>query len=437
MPPQTRKSTQRERLIAGMIAAANHSGYAGANVSQVIAYAGVSRPTFYDYFTDKDDCFLAVHRDISERLCEHIRTAVEQAPPARAPQVAVRRLLERAEEEPTRAQFIANEAMAGGPRALDARDGTIREIEQIVERARADLSPRTPSPDLPTQALIGATHWLLSQRLRRGEHDFKGLADELEVWIETYDRPAGEHRWRTLEPGPAPGPSPYVSELPLRPPPPIPSGRSHLSSSEVARNQRWRILFATAETAARKGYAATTVADITTAARVDRRVFYVHFRDKQQAFLAVHELAFQQTMAIAASGFFGADTWPERVWQGIHAATQFIAAHPIAYLIHIESHAAGAPAIQRVEDSHSAFTIFLQDGNQHADQPQSRTAMEGIIAAAFEIGYQQARYRHVRRLTRFTGHATYICLAPFLGPLVANQFVDAQLERWSADDGEV
>ena len=38
-PSQTdRKSTQRERLIAGMVEAARRHGYAGANVSQVISH---------------------------------------------------------------------------------------------------------------------------------------------------------------------------------------------------------------------------------------------------------------------------------------------------------------------------------------------------------------------------------------------------------------
>jgi AcrR family transcriptional regulator len=425
----TRKSTQRKRLIDSMIAAANRDGYAGANVSKVIAGAGVSRPTFYDYFADKDDCFLATHRDISGRLCEHVALAVAQGPPERAPQVAMRRMIERAAEEPARAQFIANEAMAGGPRALDARDETIGQIERIIEAARADLAPGAPTPDLPTRALIGATHWLLAQRLRRGERDLGGLADEIESWLESYERPAGASRWRALEPMPAPAPTPFVLEIPAQPPPPTPSGRSRLSSVEVARNQRWRILFATAEVAARQGYTATTVADITAAARVDKRVFYHHFRDKQQAFLAAHELAFQQTMAIAAGGFFSAEEWPERIWHAIHAATQFVTTHPIAYLVHVESHAVGAPAIQRVEDSHAAFMIFLRDGNQQAAETQTRTAMEAIVAAVFEIGYQLVRHRHARRLEQFAYHITYLTLAPFLGPRAANAFVDGKLPR--------
>ncbi len=415
-----------------MLAVADRDGYSGATVSEVIAHAGVSRPTFYEYFTDKDDCFLALHRDISGRLLEQISDALADAPPERAPQAAVRRLVERAEAEPVQARFLANETMAGGPQAMLERDRTVSEIEKLVEAARIDAPPEADSPDLPTRALIGATHWLLALRLRYGEHELTELADELIRWAESYNRPSGEHRWRTLTPGPSPGVSPYVSELPLLPPSPIPTGRSRLSSGEIARNQRLRILFAAAEVAACKGYTASTVADIIAAAHVDKRVFYTHFRDKQQAFLAVHELAFQQLMAISASAFFSADAWPERIWQGMHAASQFIATHPMAYVVYVESHAVGAPALQRVEDSNAAFTIFLQEGNQHSVKAPGRTAMEAIVAAVFEVGSYHFRHQAVDcpadQLTRYAYHCTYLAIAPFLGPDVANDFVDRKLQ---------
>jgi AcrR family transcriptional regulator len=429
MAPDRRKSTQRERLLAGMLAVADREGYAGANVSQVIAHAGVSRPTFYDYFTDKDDCFLALNRDISERLLLQIRDALDHAPPEQAAQAAVRRLIVRAEAEPVQARFLANVTMAGGPRAILQRDRTVREVEKLVDEARAATPVEVPSPDLPTKALIGATHWLIALRIHRGERDLTAVGDELVRWAEAFNRPTGEHRWRTLEPGPLPGPSPHVSELPLLPPTPIPSGRSRLSRNEIARNQRLRILFATAEVAAEKGYTATTVADITGAARVDKRVFYTHFRDKQQAFLAVHELAFQQLMAVSASAFFSADTWPERVWQAMHAACQFIATHPMPYVVYVESHAVGAPAIQRVEDSNAAFAIFLQEGIQQTANPQTRTALEAIIAAIFEIGSYQFRHRKSSELSRYSFLCAYIALAPFLGVDAASELLaEKQLE---------
>jgi AcrR family transcriptional regulator len=425
-----RRSTQRERLIAGMIASAHRYGYAGANVSRVIAHAGVSRPTFYEYFADKDDCFLAAHRELSRLLIWEIRRAVTAAKPEQAVQAAIRVLIKLSEEYPDRAGFLANEAMAGGWRGLDERDRLIEGIAEVVEQARAKARPRTPTPDLPIQLVFGAGRWLLAPPLRRGERDLTALADDFIGWVESYEMPNGEHRWHLIEPGRDLPPSPHESQISLRPPPAIPPGRSRLSKSEVARNHRERIVYATAMQAAAKGYSVTTISDITAAAGVDRRVFYKHFSDKQQAFLAVHELGIQQLMALSASAFFSATTWPDRIWEAMRASAQFQATQPIiTHIALVESHAVGASAIQRVDDSRAAFTLFLQEGNQHASHPASRTAMEAIAGAIFEICYRQARRGQSDQMSRFTSNGAYIILAPFIGPVAANDFIDQKLRE--------
>lgn len=435
--PTDRKSTQRERLIAGMIAAAHRYGYAGANVSQVIGHAGVSRPTFYEYFEDKDDCFLAAHREISRLLIWEIRRAVAAAAPEQAVQTSIRTLIKLSEEFPDRAGFLANEAMAAGWRGLDERDRLIEEIAQVVEQARAQAPPQTPTPDLPIQLVFGAGRWLLAPPLRRGERDLTALADDFIRWVESYEMPNSEHRWNTLEPGPELPPSPHESQISLLPPPAIPPGRSRLSKSEIARNQHDRILYATATQAATKGYNVTTIADITAAASVDRRVFYKHFSDKQQAFLAVHELGVQQLMALSASAFFSATAWPNRIWEAMRASAQFQVTHPIiTHIALVESHAVGASAIQRIDDSRAAFTLFLQEGNQHTSHPVSRTAMEAIAGAIFEICYRQARQGQSDQMSRLTRNGAFIILAPFIGPAVANEFIDEKLREIAAETAQ-
>lgn len=432
--PPDRKGTQRERLIAGMIVAAHRHGYAGANVSHVIAHAGVSRPTFYEYFSDKDDCFLAAHRDLSKLLIWEIRRAVEAEPPEQAAQAAIRALIRLSEEYPDRASVIVNEAMAAGWRGLDQRDRLMDAIAEIVERRRAQAHPQAPTPDLPIHLVVGAGRWLLAPPLRRGERDLSGLQEEVIAWVESYDSPTGEHRWHTLEPGPEMPPSPHESQLSMHPPRPIPPGRSRLSKSEIARNQRERIMYATAKEAAAKGYNLTTIADITATAGVDRRVFYNHFHDKQQAFLAVHELGVQQLMALSASAFFSARAWPERVWEAMRAAGQFQATHPVvAHIALVESHAVGASAIQRIDDSRAAFTLFLQEGNQQTDRPASRTAMEAIAGAVFEICYQRARRGRSYEMSRLTRNGVYVVIAPFIGPAAANEFIDAKMSEAEAE----
>lgn len=426
-----RKHTQRERLLIGMLSTAVRKGYAGANVAEVIAHAGVSRPTFYEYFADKDDCFLAVHREISGKLLARVSNALQAEPPERAVQAGVRALILGAEAEPEATRFLVNETLAAGPRVLDQRDSTIKRIEQLIDRTRATASPKAPTPDLPTRALIGGIWGLLAPRLRRNEHDFRGLADEVADWLDCYRQPTESHRWRTLDPGPPLPPSGHVAELTLRAPPPLPPGRPSLSSAEVARNQRERILYATADVAARKGYSAATIADITTTAGVDRRVFYANFHDKQQAFLAIHELAFQQMMAVCASAFFSGSSWAERVWEGLHAGTYFNACYPVlSHIGYVEAHAVGSPAIQRVEDSHAAFTIFVQEGYLHTTAPPARSVLDLIAATIFEMGYHQARRHQIRQFPRLTPHATYLVLTPFLGREPANDFIDQKLRQY-------
>src|SRR5213596_3561078 len=50
--------TQRERMLDAMARAVAAKGYAKVTVSDVVALAGVSRRTFYEHFSDKEECFL-------------------------------------------------------------------------------------------------------------------------------------------------------------------------------------------------------------------------------------------------------------------------------------------------------------------------------------------------------------------------------------------
>ena len=50
---------QRSRMLAAASEAVDEVGYARMTIAQVIGRARVSRKTFYDVFTDREDCFLA------------------------------------------------------------------------------------------------------------------------------------------------------------------------------------------------------------------------------------------------------------------------------------------------------------------------------------------------------------------------------------------
>jgi AcrR family transcriptional regulator len=430
MAQTRRKGMQRERLLQGMVVAANRGGYAGANISAVIAAAGVSRPTFYEYFSDRDDCFQACIGDVQNQLSATIEDALSGQAADTAAAAAIQALVGYASAEPARARFLMAESMSGGTRALDARDRGIAGIATSIEGVQGDAPGGAQVADLEARVLVATVYRMIATRLRRGEIAVAKLAEELLGWVAAYQRPSRELRWQKLTALPPPGHSPHVPDVPVHQMQEVlPPGRPRISEQEVAENHRLRILYATARMAKEKGYSTTTVADITRLASVDGSAFYRLFSDKQDAFIAVHELGFQQVMDVTAKAFFSAESWPERSWEAGRALTQLLQDNPlVAHVGFVEAYAVGPRAVQRIEDSHTAFMFFLQEGllqRPQANAP-SRAALEAIVAAIFEIVYLQTRGRKPQ-IAGMLAHIAHIWLTPFMGAEATDAFIDAQL----------
>ena len=422
--------TLRQRLLDGLFAVAYEGGYTASNVSAVIAEAAVSRPTFYDFFADRDDCFVATIAYASERLMEAVAAALEDRPAAEALGATVEAVVAFASAEPAVARFLMSESMTGGPRALDARDDSLRRLAALVLEAQSGLGPEESVADVELGVLLGGMFRVLATRLRRGEPAISRVADDLLAWVASYARPASELRWGGLEPAPRAPRSPHVPDVPIQEmPSALPQGRPRLTEEQIAENHRLRILYATARMAERKGYSATTVSDISELAKLDKHVFYRLFSDKQDAFMSVHELGFQQVMEVTSSAFFSVSGWPERSWEGGRALTGLLEANPlVAHVGFVEAHAVGPGAVQRIEDSHVAFMFFLQEGLVYRRQeaPPSRIAMEAIITTIFEIVYRQSRLAGTPDVAPMLPHIAHIWLTPFLGSEDADAFIDGR-----------
>lgn len=61
MASTDRGSQHRLRLLEGMYLAVARKGYADVTIADVVAEAGVSKRTFYEHFTSKQDCLLACY----------------------------------------------------------------------------------------------------------------------------------------------------------------------------------------------------------------------------------------------------------------------------------------------------------------------------------------------------------------------------------------
>ena len=130
-----------------MAQALAEQGYARATVEDVIANAGTSRKTFYEFFDDKEDCLLAAYDAASERLWE---AGVEAATgagewPARV-RAAVAAALELLAAEPFTARLFTLEARAAGA-AIAARQHA--DTERAAALLRAGREGRPAALDLP------------------------------------------------------------------------------------------------------------------------------------------------------------------------------------------------------------------------------------------------------------------------------------------------
>jgi AcrR family transcriptional regulator len=421
------RATQRSRLIAGMIAVANRDGYAASTVSAVIAEAKVSKPTFYEYFQDREACFAAAQSSVEARLLDEVRCAVAAGAPEAAVGAGIGAVLAFAGSQPELARFLTNESLAAGSSILDAREQGTVELARAIESVLADAPPDALSPDIPIAVVIGGIYRLLASRLRRGEPTSGSLRQDLLDWIGCYEVPTGEHRWRGPPPSVTFPASPHVPRRFLAPEP-LPPGRPSLTQPEVEANQRQRIMFAASTLADEKGYAGTTITEIAKRARVDLRTFYALFSEKPDVFLAIQERGFQEVMSVAAAAYFAAETWPERCWAGGLAFLQFFEAfRGFGRAGIVETHAVpGGP--QRLDDIYRAFTVFLEEGVQYSTKPTppSRIAMEAIVATYFEIVYREVRAG--RPPAPSFPSISHLWYTPFLGPSETNRFIDEQLD---------
>lgn len=426
---RARKASQRRRLIDATIEVVAEQGYAGAGIGRVIACAGVSRPTFYDYFGDREECFAAALDEVREKLVGNVVVALSTERPELAAAGAVAELVSFARDESPMAHALFGEAVAAGPRALDARDLTMLEIERVIEGAYAPLGAEALVPDIPARIVLGAVSRLLGFRLRRrSETELSGLRAELLRWVKSYTRPLGEHRWRALAAtANSHGMLSTSGAQIVHAQPPARPLRRGPRVAEDAEQRRRRVLLALAELASEKGYAAVTVAEIGALAGVEVRSFYRLFGGKREAITALGEFYFQHMMALAAGAFFSAGAWPERVVAAKTALAGCVEQNPaLARACFIEAHAGGPAAPARVEQLTRAFTLFLSEGRAQARgaAPYPQAVLEVIAHANFELVYHQARASSTPRMSAVLGHSLHLCLTPFIGPAAAGLALD-------------
>ncbi|MGC1853154.1 MAG: TetR/AcrR family transcriptional regulator [Solirubrobacterales bacterium] len=170
LPPDLVKAVQRERLLAAMIGTVTETGYNRLTVQNVLTRAGISRPTFYEQFEDKEDCFLAAFDASAIRMRERIEAAVADSGPGWRDQLrsGIAELLRFIADEPDEARVVIVEARASSPAGLQRRDDLLDRYAGCIDAlAREDLE-ETPSA-IAAAGIVGGIESVIYARLQKGE----------------------------------------------------------------------------------------------------------------------------------------------------------------------------------------------------------------------------------------------------------------------------
>jgi AcrR family transcriptional regulator len=173
LPLELVRAVQRERLIAAMLDAAATLGYRETNVQDVIERAGVSRPTFYEHFTNKDDCFLAAFDAGARRL----KTRVVKATAAGGEwrdrlRLGLEAVLAFAVAEPQTARTMIVEARAASPEATKRRIVLLDKVASCLDASAGKLlAERSERSPMTAAGVVGGVEAVLYARLCKGEYD--------------------------------------------------------------------------------------------------------------------------------------------------------------------------------------------------------------------------------------------------------------------------
>ena len=136
LTPEQVASSQRRRVLAAMRELLAAKGYRDVAVSEVLRHAGVSRKTFYELYSGKEECFVTVYEDEMERLLTPVLQAFEGTEPwVDRLRTALGVLLGALAGDPGGARICFVEVLAAGPLALERRAHALAALDPLFAPA--------------------------------------------------------------------------------------------------------------------------------------------------------------------------------------------------------------------------------------------------------------------------------------------------------------
>jgi AcrR family transcriptional regulator len=183
------------RTVEGMIAAVARNGYYATSVKQVIALAGVSRRSFYELFTSKEDCFAQACQMICDRLAEGVVNAADRrdvTTDIRMREV-IAFLVAETEVDADSMQLLLFDAPNIGPGGRAQLDNMLRVLERVIAREFAAPGETAARPSPLVRAVVGGLARSMLVLVRDGSTWREdSLIEGLCRWVMLLERPVAQ-----------------------------------------------------------------------------------------------------------------------------------------------------------------------------------------------------------------------------------------------------
>ncbi len=398
---------QRARIYGAMVEAIARSGYERTSVKQVIGLAGVSRRSFYEQFSNKEECFLATFDVIAGRDIKRLRNAYATTEGNLEDRLRAAFLALTASAKENRngslLVFVAAQT-AGAAGALRLRHAT-NTCEQMLARSFAEAPEAHVLPAPIVRGITGGLHGAMSAVLYQDEVEQRPeLAEDLLRWTLLFQTPAAAHMDERL----ATRLARRMREISLA------TAHQPPGEAPVVGDDRHRLLHNALRLAALHDYRDLTAPQIADEAQVPIDDFLELYSSKDECFLAALDMLAGDILEIVASPDLVSDDWPRAVRRVLGQLMDYLSERPLyCRTIAQEAFLAGSHAMRQNLDLANDIATLLTEGAPAS--AQSGVAIEGIAGAFLHTIRCQVAGGRMQLLPVLSDYVSYIVLAPFIG----------------------
>jgi AcrR family transcriptional regulator len=169
LPVECVAEIQRARMLMAMVEVAAERGVGDVTVAHVVSRSGVSRRTFYEFFANREECYLAAFDESVARA----RGAIADGCEAKGRwteklRAALTSLLQLFDEEPHTGRLLVVDSLGAGPNALERRRVVQAEIVAAIDAQGRSTEADPSLSRLIAEGAVGAALSIVHARMLDG-----------------------------------------------------------------------------------------------------------------------------------------------------------------------------------------------------------------------------------------------------------------------------